>query len=79
MEGRGKEVNGRCGAVCQPYVLWPSRPSPLPLPTPRARRLQRVAGAHVAQRGEGAELRGQGAAQAVVVKVPARERSISVG
>ena len=32
VEGRGKGVHGRCGAVCQPYVLSPSRPSPLPPP-----------------------------------------------
>ena len=38
-----------------------------------------AAGSHVIQRGEGAELRGQAAAQAVAVKGPASERGTSGG
>jgi len=67
--GRGAE------GVCQPYsaiVRMPPRPR---LPTaPRAGRRPSAAGSHPPQRGgEGAELRGQAAAQAVVAKVPASE------
>ena len=58
--------------ACQPHALSPP-------PTPRAGRRPSAAGSHAAQRGEGAELRGQAAGQAVAAKVPASERGTSGG
>ena len=79
LEGRGRwgawEVRGGVPAL---RVIAPS-PLAAAFPTPRAGRQLSMAGSHVLQRSEGAELRGQAAAQAVVVKVPARERSTSWG
>ena len=80
--GRGQRGAGggraweRCeGCVPALCVLsLPSPPPPLPPPTPRAGRRPSAAGSQDRQRGEGAELRGQAAAQAVLVKVPASER-----
>jgi len=76
VERRGKcGGHGRCGGcVPAPRALALSPPRPC-LPTaPRAGRRPSAAGSHVPQRGEGAELRGQAAAQAVGVKVPASEK-----
>jgi len=68
------------GAVCRPYVLSPLAPSLAPAsPTPRAGRRPSAVGSHVIQRGEGAELRGQAAAQAVITKLPASERGTRGG
>ena len=48
-------------------------------PTRRGGRRPSAAGSHALQRGEAAELRGQAAAQAVAVEVPASERGASGG
>ena len=76
VEGRGRRgpCMGGAGAVCQPWVLSPSRPLAPASPTPRAGQLPSAVCSHARQRGEGAELRGQAAAQAVVAKRPARPR-----
>jgi len=71
----GVEGTGGVGAVCQPHTLAPS--CPLAPASPRRRGQgggRSAAGSHVIQRGEGAELRGQAAAQAVLVKDPASEK-----
>ena len=72
--GAGGGVHGRCrGCVLtlRAIALPPLAPAS---PTPRARQQLSPACSHVLQRGEGAELRGQAAAQAVVAKRPARPR-----
>jgi len=72
-----RRERGAGGARCVPCSPTPTAlllPRPC-LPTaPRAGRRPSAAGSHVIHRGEGAELRGQAAAQAVVAKVPASEK-----
>ena len=70
-----KGVQGRCAnTTCH------RPPRRLRVPTLRgAGRRPSVAGSHVPQPGEAAELRGQAAAQAVLVKVPASNRGTPAG
>jgi hypothetical protein len=68
---------GGCVPAPRAIALLPPRPC---LPTaPRAGRRPSAAGSHLRQRGEGAELRGQAAAQAFLAKVPASEKGHQLG